>query len=109
VHPELQELAELLESAQSLLVKHGEQRWSSWLEKDARLVKNFDLYGIEHLLSAFGGKGSINDLVIHPINGHTVQESEVASVNEQLGLLLSKIAVLAKKLYAEEANAHRST
>lgn len=106
--PEIRELADMLETTQALLAKHEERHCSDWLAKDAQRVRNLDLYGVEHLLSAFGGMGSINDLVIHPINGHSIQASEVDSVNEQLGMLLNKISTLAKKLYGEEANARHS-
>ncbi len=109
MNPEIRELAEMLETAQALLAKHEEYHWSDWLAKDARRVRNLDLYGVEHLLSAFGGMGSINDLIIHPINGHSIHVSEVDSVNEKLRLLLKKISTLANKLYGEEANARRRT
>ena len=108
MHPDIQKLVELLDEAQSLLAQYGEINWRSWLEKDARLIKNLDLYGVEHLLAAYGGMGSINDLVIHPINGHKIKEPEVNSVNEKFDLLRTKIYSLAKKLAAEEANVFRN-
>lgn len=104
MHPEIQALAELLDRAQELLTKHGEKHWASWLEQDARRIRNLDLYGVEHLLSAFGGMGSINDLVLHPINGHLIQDSETDAVNTELGNLLDKAYRLAKKLYSEEVS-----
>jgi hypothetical protein len=36
------------------------------------------------LLSAFGGMGSFDDLLIHPLNGHSISEEELSVVNEQL-------------------------
>lgn len=104
MHPDIQELLELLEAAQSLLASYGEKRWSNWLEKNARLIKNLDLYGVEQLLTAYGGMGSLNDLVIHPINGHQIKESEINSANEDFEILRTKIYSLAKKLATEEAN-----
>jgi hypothetical protein len=71
-------------------------------------VRGLDLYGVEHLLSAFGGMGSINDLVIHPMNGHRVIEAEIKVVNDELQTLLGKIKGLATKLYGDEANVRRS-
>ena len=62
---------------------------------------------VEHLLSAYGGMSSINDLLIHPANGHKIQEADVAKVNDELRSLLSKVFALSKKLYAEEANTSR--
>lgn len=104
MHSEIQELVALLENAQSLLLGYGEERWSKRLGSDAFFIKNLDFYGIEHLQTAFGGMGSINDLVIHPINGHKIQAGEVNSANEELSLLLNKISTLARKLTAQESN-----
>lgn len=104
MHPDIQELLVLLEAAQSLLARYGEKHWSNWLEKNARLIKNLDLYGVEQILTAYGGMGSINDLVIHPINGHQIKESEINSANEDFESLRTKIYSLAKKLATEEAN-----
>ena len=39
----------------------GEAHWAKWLRKDAAWLRRGDLYGTVHLLSAFGGMGSIND------------------------------------------------
>jgi hypothetical protein len=109
MHPDVNELAELLDRAKALLSKCGEEHWAQWLAKDSALIKKLDLYGIEHLLSAFGGMGSINDLVIHPANGHSVRDADIGNVNELLQALLEKIFALAKRLYGEEANARRGT
>ena len=57
MHPDIEALATNLEEAEALLRKHRIFRWADWLEKDARFIRNLDFYGIEHLLSAFGGMG----------------------------------------------------
>ena len=106
--PEIQELLKLLEAAESILAQYGENHWSKWLQNDSHLIKNLDFYGIEDLLTAFSGMGSINDLLIHPINGHKIQESEVDTVNEKIKFLLSNIYSLAETLAREEANARHS-
>ena len=62
----LAELVSALKEAVTLLRACGEQRWAGWLEKDRNLIAGRDFYGIEHLLQAFGGMGSINDLVVEP-------------------------------------------
>lgn len=109
MHSDVKTLADLLDCTESMLLKCGEGKWAEWLGKDSALIKKLDLYGVEHLLSAFGGMGSINDIVIHPANGHTVRESDIDAVNEELQTLLGEIWALAKRLYWEEANARRST
>lgn len=108
MHRNIQKLVALLMAAQSLLAQYGEKHWSSWLENDARLIRNLDLYGVEHLLTAYGGMGSINDLVIHPTNGHKIKDSDVASANEKFEILRTKIYSLAKRLAMEEANVRRN-
>lgn len=37
--------------------------WANWVYTDSDRVRRGDHYGIEHFLSAFGGMGSINDLL----------------------------------------------
>ena len=66
MEPETTELVDTLAEAIALLRKHGVAHWANWLEKDKRLIGCSDFYGIEHLLSAFGGMGSFNDLRKRP-------------------------------------------
>ena len=54
--------------------------------------------GIDHYKGAFGGMGSINDLVLHPINGHTIKETEINSANEKLKVYFSTIGQLAEEV-----------
>jgi hypothetical protein len=64
LHPDVERLAGLVEKWAALLRKyHGENHWVKWLEGDARLLRISDFRGVEHLLSAFGGMGSINDFI----------------------------------------------
>jgi len=99
--PKTAKLVSLLESASSLLRSCGEEHWSSWLEKDAALLRVSELKGIEHFLGAFGGMGSISDLVLHPINGHRVAEPDIAKVNESLRTLLTEASELAREVRNE--------
>lgn len=62
----LTELISALEDAVTLLHACGEHRWAGWLEKDRTLIAGGDFYGIQHLLQAFGGMGSLNDLAVEP-------------------------------------------
>jgi hypothetical protein len=61
------------------------------------------------MLSAFGGMGSINDLVLHPMNGHKVDVNEVSTVNGRLNSLLERIYALVVKLKREEENAGKNS
>lgn len=109
MHPEIEELSKTIQEAADLLLSVGEQHWGNWLAKDAALIRRSDFRGVEHVLSAFGGMGSINDLIIHPINGHAVSEAETSIVNEKLEILLSSVAAKSKKLYDEQIDALRGT
>ena len=57
-----------------------------------------DAHGLKRLLSAYGGMGSFNDLVIHPVNGHCVAKDEVDRVNHSLAELRSGMYADAKAL-----------
>ena len=99
--PKTTELVSLLDSATALLRSCGEVHWASWLEQDVARMRASDFGGIEHFLAAFGGMGSINDLVLHPTNGHRLTESEIAPINERLRTLLSRTWELAKQVRNE--------
>ena len=73
-----------LEACASLLRDCSEDHWASWLEKSVNLIKQRKFSGIELFEGAFGGMGSINDLVLSPINGHTIEQSKVGSCNDQM-------------------------
>jgi hypothetical protein len=109
MHPEVERLAILVEAASSFLHTYGEEHWSAWLSKDASRIHNLELYGLQHLLGAFGGMGSISDLLLHPANGHKVPETEVDRVNEELRSMLCQVYDLAQKLYREELAAKGDT
>lgn len=98
-------LAKAVQECADFLQSFNEKHWSSWLTRNAKLIRKLDFSGVEHLLSVFGGMGSINDLVIAPINGHQVEDSRVSEVNEQLRKMLTLIYSSAKKLYYEEIEA----
>jgi hypothetical protein len=61
-------LADALDELASLLAAHDEPFWADWVGQDARWVRNGDGFGVTHFLSAFGGMGSLNDLVLGPID-----------------------------------------
>lgn len=77
-------LSSSLADAVSLLRRFQVGHWADWLDRDRKRVEKGDYYGLVELLGAFGGMGSLNDLVIHPMNGHRIAETEVPDVNEAL-------------------------
>ena len=91
----------LLQDTVELLQDCGETHWASWMQKSKDKIKNGDFNGITLLLKAYGGMGSFNDLVIHPLNGHNVNTDEVDKVNEKLVKLRQKIYELATQIKRE--------
>ncbi|WP_430647015.1 DUF6966 domain-containing protein [Agromyces sp. GXS1127] len=87
--PHAQLRAALLEMS-TLLEGHGESNWSEWARRTADLAAD-DGFDPSIVRRAFGGMGSLNDLIIHPVNGHIIDLAEVDSVNEKLASLRSDI------------------
>jgi hypothetical protein len=102
VHPEVERLARLVEATVNFLTTYGETHWSAWLARDAARIRARDYNGLKHLLSAFGGMGSITDLLLHPANGHKISEAEIDHVNDRLRSMLNEVHELALRLSKEE-------
>ena len=101
-HPEFdaryQQLLLDLDQLAALLRKHGEDKWADKIVKDRVGLEAFESKAIEHVLSAFGGMGSFNDVFLHPSNGHSIKEEEVAEVDDHLADISSQIWSNAKYL-----------
>lgn len=59
------DLIAALDEAVTLLRAYGVEGWAAWLEDDRRRIAEGDHDGLDHLLSAFGGMGSLNDVELH--------------------------------------------
>ncbi|MBC7768490.1 MAG: hypothetical protein H7124_06865 [Phycisphaerales bacterium] len=101
------ELATLVQEASDLLRRHSVTFWADWLGDDAARIRQLDFSGIEHLLSAYGGMGSLTDVYICPQSGHAIEAKNVESVNARLGSLLNRMYDGAKQLSREEFAATR--
>jgi hypothetical protein len=64
VDPDVARLVSLMSELASLLAAHSHSDWSQWVAKDAALIRAGDGYGLNHFLSAFGGMGSLNDIIL---------------------------------------------
>ena len=93
-----QQLIGILEQLEHLLVSYGEQHWSTWIKQDITAIKKYDVHGIAHLVSAYGGMGSFNDLWLCSANGHRIDEMEVSRANDTLSALRSDAYTLAKEI-----------
>jgi len=108
MHPDIESITAMLEEATILLRKHDIPHWADWLEKDARLIRGLDFYGIEHLLSAFGGMGSLNDLGLAKPSKGSPNILVASEDDARFQSLISNIYSLAKKLAREESHSrHR--
>lgn len=67
--PTVRRFVEMLDEASALLRAEARSegreyltKWADWLEKGARIARKRDLRGVLHVLSAYGGMGSFNDI-----------------------------------------------
>ncbi|MBT2518071.1 hypothetical protein J7E29_11545 [Streptomyces sp. ISL-90] len=79
----LVELCDLLEA-------HGERAWSGWARRTVGLVDE-ERFDRSRVRGVFGGMGSLNDVVIHPANGHTIDAAEIHPVNQAVSKIRSRI------------------
>ena len=98
---DVEDLITQLTVATSMLENVKEEFWAKWLQENLNMIRQRNFRGVERLLSGFGGMGSFTDLVIHPINGHEILESQISSVNEQFAALRTKLYHLAIKIKHE--------
>jgi predicted sugar kinase len=63
MHP-TDDLLPALDDAARLLREHGHAHWAQWLDSARDWIANGDLHGVTHLLSAFGGMGSLGDVML---------------------------------------------
>lgn len=96
----IQELVSTLEEFAHLLESDGDQSWSLWIRTASRKLSNGDGSGVEYLLRAYGGMGSINDLVL----GQTFRDGTFAwkpgylELNERFETLRDKAWHLAQNV-----------
>lgn len=62
--PKTEQLIGVLEQLAVVLESDGAVHWGQWMRKARAHLLNGDAYGVEYLLSAYGGMSSLNDLVL---------------------------------------------
>ena len=87
-----------LDTLATLLRRYKVAHWADWISGDAQRIRFGDSTGIEHLLSAYGGMGSLNDLVICVENGHPIADEDVSAVNEAFLSLKTRAYELAQQV-----------
>jgi len=96
--PLTEKLCTVLTELEELLAASGEVHWRQWIARDLQGIRSGDIGGVDHFLSACGGMGSLNDLVLHPSNGHRLALADVGAVNTELRALLSVAWELAREV-----------
>ena len=82
----MQELASQLTVCAAFLEQYGvHPDWPSMLLALATRLRDGDISAAAELRTQFGGMGSFNDILIHPHNGHRIDEKDVDIVNSRLG------------------------
>ncbi|MEI8021413.1 MAG: hypothetical protein WCH39_24605 [Schlesneria sp.] len=77
--------------AERLLRRYSITDWADTLNRAATLITGSDFSGVDDLFSIFGGMGSFNDIVIHPLNGNPIEDSEIDRVNNDFQSLKTDI------------------
>jgi hypothetical protein len=88
----MKELIQLLISCETLLRSVGENFWANKI--NAVLQKgegSIGIYGLEEILSWYGGMGSFNDLIISKYNDYLIEVINEEKLNDELNRLRSKI------------------
>ena len=103
MHPDLSALVAMMNDAIALFRKHAITHWASWLERDIEYIRKSDFYGVQHLLSAYGGMGSLNDIGLAEPDPDRPGFLRTHADDPQLQELLSGIYAAALKIQREEA------
>lgn len=90
----------VLNALHYLLAQTGADKWAKWIANDIMYWRADN--SIEHYLSAYGGSGSLNDLVLSASNGHKVTKEQEPWANMLLHVLNSIGCMLATSNTANE-------
>ena len=83
------QLIAILDQLIAILDADGESHWRKWMASSRSRLLNSDYSGIDHLLGAYGGMGSFNDLVIGQsmVNGQFRWKDGAREANDTLDSL----------------------
>ncbi|MHC8401677.1 DUF6966 domain-containing protein [Pseudomonas sp. MDT1-17] len=98
--PKTEELICVLDQLATALESDGDARWSLWMRKARALLLDSDYSGITYLLSAYGGMGSFNDLILGQSydDGVVSWKSGHVELNEKFDKLRNEAAQLADEI-----------
>jgi hypothetical protein len=95
------DLVQTLEQMAAVLSRCGETFWSKKIANDLALLRRGDVYGAERFLTYFGGMGSINDVWLCEINGHSVPKERESEANAEFHALRERAWRLARAAVAD--------
>jgi hypothetical protein len=98
VDADVERLVVVLDELAALLADHSEPQWAAWIANDRDKILRGDGYGVIHVLTAFGGMGSLSDLVFDPLNGNVGVHENAGAVNDRFQALKDDVLVLASRL-----------
>jgi hypothetical protein len=90
----LPELCRTLEQLIVLLDSLGAVHWRNWMQKGHDQLSNGDQRGLDYVLSAYGGMGSLNDFVVsavETIDGSQVVNLELKKQGDELEHLITTV------------------
>jgi hypothetical protein len=64
--PAVERLLRVRDELGGLLRRHGQDYFADWVDGDRAKIADGDADGASHFLQAFGGIGSLNDVVFQP-------------------------------------------
>ncbi len=92
---------EALKAMWLLLDMAGEQYWRDWIQED---IQSWEAHrDVKYHLSAYGGMGSFNDVVITGRRGHNVSDMQEAWVNALFDILKSMCYLLAHDPFTDKS------
>lgn len=65
----VRDLLDALDELVGLLREHGDSHWADWMEADRHRLAAGEMRAAKHVLDAYGGMGSINDVTWVPNAG----------------------------------------
>jgi hypothetical protein len=99
--PKAHSLVDTLAKLSALLRFYGEVGWASWVEGDLDRIRQGDLSGVSHLLSAYYGVGNFSELVLDHDKGRRAEAASISRANDILSNLRSHAWELAGAIAAE--------
>jgi hypothetical protein len=105
MNTELSQLRMRLREASELLKGTGEHFWAAWLDESLAQLERDVRGGVEHLLKAYGGMGSFNDLVLNVAESDANPWPQLSSLDTRFNNLRTELFEMAQRL---QKTGHRS-